>query len=58
MDDRTDQSVIVFYGQIQDGYNGHTVNAVIIDVGPAFRLYHAHGYYTVSKTIFDNPFGV
>lgn len=56
MDDRSDQSVIVFHGQVLDGYNGDIASVVIVDVGPAFRLYHAHGYYTLSKTIFNTPF--
>ena len=58
MDTRSNQDAIVFHGQILDGYNGDTASVVIVDVGSKFRIYHAHGYYTTSKTIFDNPFGV
>ena len=58
MDTRTDYDGILFHGQILDGYNGDTVSVVIVDIGTQFRIYHAHGYYTTPKTIFDNPFGV
>lgn len=42
--------VIKFTGKILDGYNGHTASVVIVDIGTELRIYHAHGYYTTSKT--------
>ncbi len=50
IDYRTDLDGILFHGQILDGYNGHTASAVIVDVGVAFIIYHAHGYYTAYKS--------
>jgi hypothetical protein len=56
--DQASMDVIKFTGQILDGYNGHTVSVVIVDLGTELRVYHAHGHYTAPKTIFNNPFGV
>ncbi len=50
IDYRTSQDVIIFHGQILDGYNGHTASVVIVDIGTEFRIYHAHGYYTTPIT--------